>query len=260
MKNIFAIIISLIIGQSAFGQNTPISFVNYADNKENSEILFELDERISEITLKTENEFEFWSRPNVSCLTWREYNGTWKRENDTIIFFDQYDVMENDVKFTFQNNPNNEKFKIYFATDKNSELKKTEIKIQFVYDYDADLKDIDLKANLDNSGNIEIPFTNIPNLKDLASIRYELILPNNHKRYGYITENNTVNKKQKDLQNCIEVTLVEQPKKETIFRVTKAILMDGKLKVISSSKTKSYLPDYMSELVFKEVYEQQNAK
>src|SRR5680860_672118 len=82
---------------------------------------------------------QFWSRPNVSCLTWREYNGTWKRENDTIIFFDQYDVMENDVKFTFQNNPNNEKFKIYFATDKNSELKKTEIKIQFVYDYDADL-------------------------------------------------------------------------------------------------------------------------
>ena len=58
MKNIFAIIISLTIGQSSFGQKTPISYVNYEkDNDSIENPLIDWDDRISEITLETKKKF-----------------------------------------------------------------------------------------------------------------------------------------------------------------------------------------------------------
>ncbi|WP_272023422.1 hypothetical protein [Olleya namhaensis] len=261
MKNIFAIIISLLIGHSAFGQKTPISFVNNERIKDSSSIGIDWDERISEITLKSKTEFEFRSFPMPSsCLTWREYNGTWEKRNDTLIFSDQYEVVENDARFIFSTKNQNKHYQLEFRTDKNSKLSEKNIEIQLVYDYDADLKDVKRKMELENNFSLKIPFSDIPNRKQLASIRYEYFLPNGEKRYGYITENQTVNKKESDLPNQIGIILVENPKKEIIYRVTKAILKDDEIKIISKEKNKSDLPDYTGEIKFKEFYKKLNAK
>jgi hypothetical protein len=262
MKNIFAIIISLVIGHSVFGQKTPISYVNYENDKEYTESPFpDWDERICEITLKSKTEFVFWSRPSYSsCLTWREYNGTWKKKNDTLIFSDQYEVVESDARFTFSTENQNKYYQLEFRTDKNSKLADKNIEIQFIYDYDADLEDIKHEMELDDDFNIKIQFNDIPNRKKLASIRYKYFLPNGEKRYGYITENQTVNKKESELPNQIGIIFVEKPKKEIIYRITKAILIDDRIKIISKEKNKSDLPDYTGEIEFKEVYEKQNAE
>jgi hypothetical protein len=261
MKNIFAIIITILIGHSVFGQKTPISFVNNERVKDSSSIGIDWDERISEITLKSQTEFEFRSFPiPTSCLTWREYNGTWEGKNDTIIFSDQYEVVESDARFTFSTKNQNKHYQLEFRTDKNSKLSDKNIEIQFVYDYDADLKDVKRKMELDNNFSLKIPFSEIPNRKKLASIRYEYFLPNGEKRYGYITENQTVNTKESDLPNQIGITFVEKPKKEIIYRITKAILIDDKIKITSREKNKSDLPDYTGEIEFKEIYGKLNAK
>ncbi|HLV51775.1 MAG TPA: hypothetical protein VKY44_07440 [Flavobacterium sp.] len=257
MKKRFTIL-SLLICQFVFGQKTPISFVNYPKDNNESQLLQSSNSTINEIKLTNNKEFEFWSRPHISCFTWHEYNGTWKRKNDTIIFSDNYEIAENDAKFEFNNEQDIKKYKLQFRTDKNSDLKSTEIQIQFVYDYDAKLKDLEIKTRIDKNGNIEIPFADIPNHKELASIRYEVILPNNQKRYGYITENETVNKKESNLPNSITITFLEKPNKETVYRVTKGILVDDELKIISSLKSKSNLFDYMPGLKFADVYDKQS--
>lgn len=262
MKNNFAILISLLIGYSVFGQKTPISFVNNERAKDTiRDFVSHWDERISEITLTSKTEFEFRSFPSwSSCLTWREYYGTWERKNDTLIFSDQYEVVENDARFIFSNKNQNKHYQLEFRTDKNSKLSEKNIKIQFVYDYDADLKDVKREMKLDNNFSLKILFSDIPNRKKLASIRYEYFLPNGEKRYGYIIENQTVNEKESDLPNQIGIILVEKPKKEIIYRVTKAILLDDKLKIISKEKNKSDLPDYTGEIEFKDFYEKLNGE
>jgi hypothetical protein len=261
MKNIFAIIILLIIGQSSFGQKTPISYVNYEKDKDSTEnSLIDWDDRISEITLETKKKFVFWARPSISCFSWREYKGTWKRQNDTLIFSDQYEVSESDARFEFADRTDEKNYLIKLKTDKNSVLSDKKIQIQFVYDFDADLDDIELKMELDNDFSLKIPFKTIPNRRKLASIRYEYFLPNGEKRFGYITESNTVNVKEKELPNSVIITFVEKPKTETIYRTTKAILEGDKIRIISKNKTKSDLPDYVGEIKFKEVYEEQNAE
>ena len=261
MKNIFAIMILLLIGQSSFGQKTPISFVNYEKDKDSTEnSLFDWDDRISEITLETEKKFVFWSRPSISCFSWREYHGTWKRKNDTIIFSDQYEVSESDARFDFSNRINEKNYLIKFMTDQNTFLTNNKIEIQFVYDFDANIDDIELNMKLKDNNSLKIPFKSIPNRRKLASIRYEYFLPNGEKRFGYITESNTVNVKEKKLPNTVVVTFVEQPKKEIIYRTTKAVLENDKIRIISKFKTKSDLPDYVGEIKFKEVYEKQNTE
>ena len=88
-----------MIGHSVFGQKAPKSYVNNERAKDSSAIGIDWDERISEITLTSQTEFEFRSFPMTSsCLTWREYNGTWERINDTLIFSNQYEVVESDAR------------------------------------------------------------------------------------------------------------------------------------------------------------------
>ncbi|TDU33696.1 hypothetical protein BXY82_3153 [Gelidibacter sediminis] len=259
MKNIFAIIFSLLIGQFVFGQKTPISYVNNERVNDSSVNPWVIDNRISEITLTSKNEFEFRSFPiPSSCLTWREHKGTWERKNDTLIFSEQYEIVESDARFTFSNKNKNEYYHLEFGTDKKSKLSDKHIEIKFVYDFDSDFKDVKLKMELENDFSLKIPYNQIPNRKNLASIRFEYFLPNGEKRNGYITENQTVNVKEKDLPNYIGITLIEKPKKEIIYRITKAILIDNKIKIISKEKSKTNLPDYTEDIEFKEIYENES--
>jgi hypothetical protein len=61
----------------------------------------------------------------LSCFTWHEYNGIWKKGKDTIMIYDNYEVVENDMKITYRKN-NKKKYQISFFTDKilNSRIRK----------------------------------------------------------------------------------------------------------------------------------------
>jgi hypothetical protein len=110
-----------------------------------------------------------------------------------------------------------------------------------------------MNFNEDNS--IEIPFKEIPNHKKLASIRIEYYLSENEKRFAYITEGNIANVKEKDIPNIVEIEFVEQPIKEIVYRTTIGKLDGQKLEIVSSTKTKTSLPDYLKEIDFEKYYE-----
>jgi hypothetical protein len=210
--------------------------------------------KINEITLNSDSTFELWSRPNVSCFTWHEYKGSWGKNTDTIRFYDNYEVLENDILATYKKN-NNQVYHISLSTDRNSLLKNKDVKVQYVYDYNAHLEDIERTYKLNANEAIEIPFQAVPNLNKLAAIRIEYKLNDEDKRYCYLAENkNFVNVKTGDLSNIISVKFVEHPKKEIVHRIITSVIKNDTLRVLSTTKSKTTLPDYHEEIMFEDSY------
>jgi hypothetical protein len=247
-------------GQTIYGQSKAITFRNnlnayYSETRSKDTLLgFRFFEpKINEITLNPDATFEFWSRPNMSCSTWNNYKGTWKRDKDTIFFYDHYQVDELDTRATYKKDSKKE-FVISFKTDKNLDLKNRNIKIQYWYDYDAHLENPETNFTLTADNSVVIPFADIPNLDKLASIRVEYLLNFTEERFNFLTENRAVNLKQKDIPNIINVEFVEKPKKEIIYRTIKSIVKDGNLKILSTTKTTVNLPDYYRDIEFEDSY------
>jgi hypothetical protein len=259
MINLFPLTVTLTIifaiaGQAVYGQDKPIVFSNDLNayyGKANSKEFFE--PKINEITLNPDATFEFWSRPNRSCFTWQSYKGTWKKINDTLLFSDSYQVEESDTKATYKRDSEKE-FVITFETDRKSILKNRSIKIQYEYDFDANLETSEKTFYLDSNNAITIAFKDIPNLDKLASIRVEYLLNYTEKRYNYLTENRAVNVKQGDIPNIINVEFLERPKKEIVYRTIRAVVKNDTLTIVSSSKTKTILPDYHRDIEFENSY------
>jgi hypothetical protein len=235
-------IIIFLSGIKASGQDT-ITFRNFGKPT----ILFAdakwYSSNIHEIIVKPDSTFEFWSRPYISCFTWHHYEGTWKKIKDTLFFYDNYQVEEDGVRTTY-NNDSRQSFIFKFKTDKNSDLQNKKIKIQYNYDYDAHLNDLEKTFEIKADNTLTIPFSSIPNLNLLAGMRIEYQLNSKETRYSYLTQNNPINKKQGDLPNSIGVEFVENPKKETVWRTTRGLIQNDTLKIISTTKTKTTIPDY----------------
>lgn len=255
MKKIFWIILFSLLNVDVISQICPATYTNYElkDSLKINDVLVYWDGEIQEIILSPNNEFTFVNRPMTSCLSWKYYKGKWELKNDTIIFTEQIEIEEKDVVFSFSND-HDPVYKINFETDRKSKLKNKEIEIKFIYDFDSDLKEVTIKKKLDKDFNLQIPFNEVPNRENLASVKFEYLLRRGDKRIGYITDGHVVNRKENDLQNIIEVTFIEKPRKEMIFRKTIGVLMGNKIIIISSEKSKSSLPDYSDELYFKDFY------
>ena len=201
------------------------------------------------VLLNPDKTFEFWSRPHISCFSWHDYKGRWKKEKDTLVFSDQYEVKENDTKASYKND-SRKSFFISFRTDKNSLLRNKKIKVQYVYDYDALLDEPETIFNIRSDNTIEIPFKNIPNFKKLSAIRIQYELNFKTARYNYLTKNDPLNNKKSDVPNIISVEFVEHPKKEMVYRVIKGVIQKGTLIIVSTTKTKTILPDHNREIEF----------
>src|SRR5262245_27257556 len=113
MRKLLISITTLIVlastGQAIYGQDKAITFSNilnaYYNNTNTKDTLLGFrffEPKINEIILNPDATFEFWSRPNMSCFTWHSYKGTWKKNNDTLLFYDNYQVEENDTKATYK--------------------------------------------------------------------------------------------------------------------------------------------------------------
>lgn len=247
-------------GQNTYGQNKAIIFSNnlnaYYNQTRPKDTLLGLrffEPKINDITLSPDATFEFWSRPNVSCFTWHSYIGTWKRDKDTIFFYDNYQVDELDTRATYKKDSKKE-FVITFSTDNNLYLKNRNIKIQYWYDYDAHLDNPEKTFTLTADNSVIIPFADIPNLDKLASIRVEYLLNFTEKRFNFLTENKTANVKQADIPNIINVEFVETPKKEIVYRTIKSIVKGENLIILSTTKTKVNLLDYHRDIEFEDSY------
>lgn len=245
--------ILLFSSLTVLGQNSPLTFTNYGHPMTFGKSTF-YSNNIHEITLNPDLTFEFWSRPNISCFTWRNYKGTWEKKNDTLIFSDNYEVLERDARASYCRDCSSF-FSLSFKTDKNSELKNKEIKVEFVYDFDSHLEDSIREYVLNSNNILQIPFNSIPNFNQLASIRIEYLLNHIGKRYEYLTENETVNVKKGDIPNTIVVEFIEAPKKEMVYRTIKGIIQKDVLSIVSTAKTKTSLPDYFREIEFEDKYE-----
>ena len=250
------LILLVTAGQTIYGQDKAIIFSNTANafyNKQSNSRDTFFAAKINEITLNPDATFEFWSRPHLSCFTWHSYKGTWKKNSDTLLFYDNYQVEENDTKVTYQNGSRQE-FVINFKTDKGSDLKNKSIKIEYEYDYDAHIDSPEKTFSLDKNNSVVISYKDIPNLDKLAALRIEYLLNYTEKRYSYLTENKTINVKQGDVPNIIDVEFLEKPKKEIVYRTIKAVVKNDTLKIVSSSKTKAILPDYYRDVEFEDSY------
>lgn len=246
----FKLILLLLFTQHLFSQ----VYVNDAKayyNKSFSE--FSNERSFCDLTIFPNSTFSFYSRPNYSCFTWKEIKGTWKKKKNIYTFSSQYEVVENDVRFNFDRDSLKE-FILKFKTDKNSELKNRIIKINYVYDFDSGIQDFEKLMNLDKTNNVQIPFSDIPNIEKLASLRIEYQLSSSEKRFGYATESKTVNVKEREIPNIIFIEFVENPIRETVYRTTVGKLNGERLEIISSTKTKPKLPEYLNEVGFEKYY------
>jgi hypothetical protein len=250
------ITICIFFTLSAYGQSKTETYRNdtsayYGPLAKNNPFFFQ--PKVNEIILNPDTTFEFWSRPDVSCFTWHQIKGSWKKQKDSIFFREQYDVVERDVKATYRKT-NARVYYLSFSTDKNSPLHTKSIKVQYLYDFDAKLEDVDRIFQLDSNNTIQIPFTDIPNLDKLASIRIEYRLKDGDTRFCCLTENVTVNVRKSELPNIIAVEFVENPKRETLYRVFKGLIKDNTLEILSSINSKANLPDYTNETLFERQY------
>lgn len=208
---------------------------------------------INEIYINSDNTFEMWMRPHNSCFTWQEYKGTWKKNNDSITFTNQYEVKEADSYEILKKN-NSDKFTISFKTDSKKIIANQSISITYEYDFDSKINsDNSFEFTTNKNGIIEIPINKIPNFDKVASLKYKFQYKQ-RKIDGYITESDYVNKKTKEIPKDIVVVLIENPKKETVIRTVKAILKDSKLYIISSNKTKTNIKDFYNQWKFEKIY------
>lgn len=255
IKMNFKIFFLILSTQFLFAQEKPVVFVNYSKayyNKTFNE--FSNERSFCDLTISPDSTFSFYCRPHLSCSTWREIKGKWKKEKNVYTFLSDYQVTEEDTRLVFGKSLS-KKYLLKFATDKKSELKNRTIKIEYVYDYDAKIDDIEKMMSFNQDNSIEIPFEKIPNHDQLASIRIEYYLSASEKRYTYITEGQILNVKEKDIPNIVEIEFLEQPLKEMVYRTTIGKLEGDKLEIVSSVKTKTSLPEYLTEIEFEKYYE-----
>ena len=244
----------ILIGQYVFSQENSIVYVNDAKSYHNkTQNYFSNEPTFCDLTIKSDFTFSFYSRPNVSCFTWKEIKGNWKKKKNIYTFSSQYGVKENDTRFAFSQDTT-KKYFLKFRTDKKSELKNRVVKIEFMYDFDTKLDEVKKTMTLNSNNSIEISFTEIPNIEKLAAIRIEYLLSSSEKRFGYITENEVVNVKEKDIPNVVEIEFVELPKTEIVYRTTTGKIENERLEIVSSTLTKSSLPYYLGEIGFEKYY------
>ncbi|MBW8524218.1 hypothetical protein [Chryseobacterium chendengshani] len=229
----------------------------YYNGKGEFENLLNNNISVNEIILNPDFTYEMWMRPHVGCLTWRSFKGTWKKKGDELLFTDKYDVQESDSREIYRNK-NIDKYILAFKTDQKIVMKDLKVKINYEYDFDSKIKfDDSIDFVTDKNGNIEISFSKIPNQTKLASLRFETNY-DDRKIYGYLTENETVNKKISELPNIITIIIREKPLKETVIRTVSAIKKNDELQIISVYKTSGSLPDYNKELKLEKSYKLKN--
>lgn len=216
-----------------------------------SKKFYPLEPTINKITLNSDATYEMLSQPSIGCLTWREYHGRWDKHGDTILLKDSYVVYEKDNKLSFSKD-NRDEYYIRLLV-KGRRLSNTRIKVGYVYDFDSKLKDIDTVGLLNNRNEIAISFKDVPNRDKLASIRITYNF-NNEKRDVFLTTGEVPNIRHGDIPNMIEAELIENPKKEIIYRTVKAIIKNNTISAISISKTTTQLHDYFDELKFADNY------
>ena len=253
MRNVTVFI--LLVSNWMFSQQIILKFVNddHSYHGKDRNDIGNYSHTINDIVMKDDLTFEFDSRPMHSCSTWKNYKGTYKVLNDTIIFKDNYKVEEDDVR-VFLNRTSDEFYLLKFNTDRNSILKNRSIRIEVEYDFDSKIDRIDKTYEIDLNNEVKIFFKDIPHLEKVANLRIEYFLNSSEKRIKYITENNVVNVRNSELPNHIEVQFIEKPRIEAVYRESKFLRKNKKLIFLSSFRNKIDLIDYHKVLEFEKEY------
>jgi hypothetical protein len=213
---------------------------------------------INQIDLK-DSTFVFYNRPKINCGFWADFSGIYKVQNDTITFLDKYQLVKPDMEFTSNTDRKIKSYIFNYKYDNEQKLEGREIKIKLVYDFDSKLKDISKTYTINNNHTIEIPFEEIRNHNELTS--FGIVLNPNTSRiiWSYFSVSEFVNEKEKDLPNIIDITFISKPKKEEVTRITKGIINENEI-LILSSRSKSSLEDNSDLISFKRIYKRAYSK
>ncbi len=231
------------------------------DAKENSDIIYEnsnsksdrYNRMIHQINLKNDSIFEFRNIPGISCALWEEFDGTYKIQNDTIVFTDKYLLENPDMIFTSKTDQSAKSYRFNFGYDNEQNIDGREIKISFVYDFDSKLKEISKTYTIGTNYSIEIPYEEVENRNELSSFKIVLNQNTSWIIWNYFTVNDFTNKKEIELPNIIDITFIANPKKEKVTRKTKGIINENGILIISSN-SKSNLENYSDLILFKQNY------
>jgi len=205
---------------------------------------------IHQIKLNKNGTFEFRSPPEIGCLTWREFKGTWTQKRSTLILTDTVKVQTKDIEFEHNNISDKKYYDLIFKLDSKKMFADKPIQITFIYDFESEIKNTVSNFTTDTNGRINIPFKNIKNLNFLSAFRIEVMLENGEKRWDYYTTNNYVNRKEKDLPNTVIANIKSSTYKQTIIRTTKASISGEELQIASSKSQKSKLSQLVTPLAF----------
>mgnify|MGYP006177831171 CR=1 FL=1 len=128
----FKLLYLILFPQLFFSQEEPLIYVNDSKAYYNKNYDWLSNESTyCDLTISPDSTFSFYSRPNSSCFTWHEIEGKWKKENNIYTFLSQYEVSENNTRLTFGKDLT-KKYLLKFRTDKKSELKNRNIKIEYI--------------------------------------------------------------------------------------------------------------------------------
>lgn len=251
---IFLIVLNsnLIIGQSivkSYSHSKSSETVTENTNVKSDRI----NSFIHQINLLDECKFEFRSLPSINCLTWSEYEGTYSIQNDSITFIDQYKLRNPDIELSSMTDFDSKSYIFNLIFDEKQNLQKRELMITAIYDIDSELKDESYLFKIDAKKNIEIPFESIKNLNELASFRITLNPNTSWRKETYHTLNGAVNIREGFLPNCIDIAFISEPKEETVTRITKGIINEKEILIISS-ESEYKLQNYKDLLSFSKYY------
>jgi len=246
------LIILLCISMHVTAQKKELYYTNYGKEFKTAIGTFRSNS-IHEIKVSDDSTFEFTSRPAVSCLLWRNFKGRWKKENDTLYFWDEYQVDQKNTTSTYSTDQR-QSFFIGFCSDKHLPLTNKKMQVAYIYDHNSKLPDVERDFTLSTDNKLQIPFKDIPHYELLAAIKIDYLLNGSESRSDYLTTNRFLNMRQHDIPNIISVMFVEEPKHETVYRLTKGLIRDGKLFIISTKKSGGILKDYGEDFKFEDGY------
>lgn len=242
MRPLFLSILFLL-AQRASAQMIPLTFLNYPATYSKVTGV-----KVHEIKINPDSSFTYRSVPLIGCKPWYVWKGTWNKKEDTLLLTDNYELEEDNVRVNYQKD-SSASFRIHFKTDKNVLLTPKTVYTRYYWDFGTRGEDSVVELNIGDMSTLVIPFSSIPHFDKLSAMAVEYPWNAKENRIAYLTENKFLNRKEVDIPNVINVEFVEIPKKEIVYRTTKCMIQKEKLIIISSTKTKSTLPERRREML-----------
>ncbi|MEO0471580.1 MAG: hypothetical protein AAF206_18260 [Bacteroidota bacterium] len=264
MRQLF-IIICLFLPLEFFGQET-LTF-QYPDGIGTEDFDWNTISPIHHIELQPNGSFSMLDMSSGSCYLWRQYDGQWRQNGDSVFLTHQYEVKGPEMLFTHSSQPDKQYFEFDFSANPSHLLREREVELRFHYAFDridengesvrldGQVQDFSYRAILNQNNQIFLPFDSVPQVHQLFAISFSFRISTDQTREAEFNHGNSFLTISTDLPNQIQILLVEQPERETIYRKLTAIIKENQLHLVTNTHTETHLEDPARRWRFFPTYE-----